>query len=434
MDVTLILLTTLTSAVVTGAIVWFIAARRLKAEQTDLAAQRERAVRAEAALEAAQTAHADKLATLQDAQQQLRDTFASLSSAALKDNNEQFLQLAQERLGSHQQTAKNDLSALVNPLREALDRQEKQTLDIERIREQSYGSLTTLLDGLRQDQLNLRSQTDILSQSLRNPRVRGRWGEIQLRRLIELAGMLNHCDFEEQQSATDADQKRQRPDLIVQLPNGRQIIVDAKVPLDRFIDAMEAAEEQRADLFRNHAKAVRGHIDEMVRRAYHKQFDRAHEFTVIFIPGEVFYQTALEYDHELLEYGLGKNIIIASPNTLIAVLKSAALGWREVALSKEARTIQEEGRKLYESLSTLAEHLNKIGKGLSDAAKSYNSAIGSIEERMLPRARKLHELKLGAEEPTDLRTIESDLRVFSKPELVAASERSAAPIAPEMPA
>ncbi|HMQ30203.1 MAG TPA: DNA recombination protein RmuC [Chloroflexaceae bacterium] len=412
-----ILLAAVAGAALAALLTWLLAAPRIQAAQAATTAERERAIRVEATLEAERGAHASRLAALQDAEQRLRDAFAGLSGEALEKSSAQFLQLAQERLDRQQQAAAHDLTRLVEPLRETLARQEQQVRALEEARQSAYGGLNTLLAELRQDQQALRTQTDSLIQSLRNPRVRGRWGEVQLRKLVELAGMLDHCDFAEQQ-VTDGDARRQRPDLVVRLPNDRQIVIDAKVPLDRFLDALEAGEEQRPALFKEHAGAIRRHIDEMGRRAYHAQIAGAHTFTVIFIPGEVFFQAALEHDHELLEYAFGKAVILASPTTLIAVLKSTALGWREEALSREARLIQEEGRKVYESLGVLAEHLGKVGKGLSDAAKGYNSAIGSIEERLLPRARRLHELHMGEAPPVGLRPAEAELRAFSRPELL----------------
>ncbi|MBX0331541.1 DNA recombination protein RmuC [Oscillochloris sp. ZM17-4] len=411
MDITLIILSSAASAALAALITWLIAGRRAQAE-------RERAIRAETALEAANRAHAEKIGALQDAEQRMRDAFASLSGEALKASNEQFLQLAEERMQRQQQAAKSDLTSLVEPLRETLTRQEQQVKALEEARQAAYGGLDEVLRGLRQDQQSLRTQTDALTQSLRNPKVRGRWGEIQLRRLIELAGMLNHCDFEEQQSTTDADQKRQRPDLLVQLPNQRQIIVDAKVPLDRFLDALEAPEDQRSELFRQHARSIRGHVDEMAKRAYHKQFSAAHEFTVIFIPGEVFYQVALEHDHELLEYALTKNIILASPNTLIAVLKSAAMGWKETQLAADAQKIQQIGAEVYDRLNIVAGHLGKLGKNLTQSVSAYNDTVGSIESRLLASARKMHTMGVGNADLPEIASLGDTVRAISQPELL----------------
>ena len=413
-----ILLTTVSSAAITALTVWVVASRRVAAVSGLLTEQRERAIRAEAALEAAQTAHTEKIAALQDAEQRLRDSFANLSNEALRASSEQFLQLAEERMQRQQQTAKSDLSGLVEPLRETLSRQEQQVRALEQARQESYGGLDMLLKELRQDQQNLRAQTDALTQSLRNPRVRGRWGEIQLRRLIELAGMLDHCDFQEQFSVTDADQKRQRPDLLVRLPNQRQIIVDAKVPLERFLDALEAVEERRSELLREHAKSVRSHVDEMARRAYHKQLTNAHDFTVIFIPGEVFFQTALEHDHELLEYAFSKGVIIASPNTLMAVLKASAMGWREIQLAADARKIQQIGTEVYVRLIKVVEQLTKLGKNLNQSVDAYNSVVGSIESRVLVSARKMQAMGVSDEEIPSLDQLPSTVRVFSQPELL----------------
>jgi DNA recombination protein RmuC len=367
---------------------------------------------------------------MQDAEQRLRDVFASLSSSALQASTDQFLKLAQERMDRQQQAVTGDLNRLVEPLRASLERQEQQVRELERSRQAAYGSLTTLLTDLRQDQQALRTQTDNLIQSLRNPRVRGRWGEFQLRKLVELAGMVDYCDFTEQQSITADNERRQRPDMVVRLPNDRQIIVDAKVPLDRFLTALEATEDQRGALFRDHAQTIRKHVDETTKRAYYKQMPGAHEFTVIFIPGELFYHTALEHDHELLDYAFARNVIIAGPGTLIAVLKSAALGWREASLSREARKIQEEGRKVYESRGKVTEHLSRIGSGLGTAVKGYNDAVGSIEERLLPRARRPHELQMSEKPPAEIVSVSAELRTFRCQELTALTDDNTLPADP----
>lgn len=406
MDTTLIILSSIVGAALAAPITWLIAARRVQTE-------RERAIRAESALEAAHHAHTQQVAMLHDAEQRVRDTFANLSNEALKASSTQFLQLAEEHLQRHQQTAKSDLSSLVEPLRNTLTRQEQHVKALEEARQIAYGSLDELLRGLRQDQQSLRTQTDTLARSLRNPQVRGRWGEIQLRRLIELAGMLNHCDFTEQATVSDPDRKHQRPDLYVSLPNKRGIIVDAKVPLERFLDAMEAPEPEREQYFREHARSIRNHVDEMAKRAYHKQFNDAHEFTVIFIPGEVFYQTALEYDHELLEYALRKDIILASPNTLIAVLKSAAMGWKETQLAADAHKIQETGREIYARMETVVEHMRKLGRNLTQSIEAYNTTVGSIEGRLLVSARKMHAQGIGSNELPELPPLHTAVRAIT---------------------
>lgn len=417
-DATSLIIAAVGSTALAVIVTWLIAGRRLNAERAALNEQREQRARAEITLQTVQAAHAEQMAALQNADQRMREAFTSLSNDALRASSEQFLQLAEERMQRQQQATKSDLNGLVEPLRETLSRQAEQVRVLEANRQNAYGSLDTLLKELRQDQLNLRTQTETLAQSLRNPRVRGQWGEIQLRRLIELTGMLEHCDFTEQQRVT-GDEKRLRPDLIVHLPGRRQVVVDAKVPLERFLDALEAAEPERSERLREYARSVRGHVDEMARRAYHEHVPNAHEFTVIFLPGEVFYQTALEFDHQLLEHSFAKGVIIASPSTLIALLKSAAMGWREAQLADEAHKIQQLGAELYDRLNTVAGHISKLGKSLEQSVKTYNQLVGSTESRLLASARRMHDMGIGTNDLPELVSLSETARVFSRAELQA---------------
>jgi DNA recombination protein RmuC len=420
MDLTLaIMLTAISSAIVAAASVWLIVNRRLTVERTALAEQRERAVKAESTLEAERAAHIANVAALHNAEQRLRDAFASLSSEALKSSADQFLQLAQERMERQQQSAKSDLSALVEPLRTSLERQEQQVRALEEQRQHAYGTIEEQLRRMTEDQQRLQGETANLVKALRQPNVRGRWGEIQLRRVVELAGLSAQCDFYEQQTVGDDESGRQRPDMQVRLPNQRQIVVDAKVPLEAYLAAIEAPDEaQRAERLAAHARQIRQHVDAMSRREYQRKIDGAHDFVVLFIPGEVFYSAALEHDRELLEYAFGKNVILATPTTLIALLKAVALGWREARLSEEARTVKEEGEKLYRALGKVVEYIGDIGKGLEKSVASYNKTIGSIEARLLPSARRMCELQVSSELITEPKTLEEALRGFSKAELV----------------
>jgi DNA recombination protein RmuC len=420
MDVTLsIMLATISSAIVAAASVWLIANRRLTVKRTALAEQRERAVKAESTLEAERAAHIANVAALHNAEQHLRDAFASLSSEALKSSADQFLQLAQERMERQQQSAKSDLSALVEPLRTTLERQEQQVRALEEQRQHAYGTIEEQLRRMTEDQQRLQGETANLVKALRQPNVRGRWGEIQLRRVVELAGLSAQCDFYEQQTVGDDESGRQRPDMQVRLPNQRQIVVDAKVPLEAYLAAIEAPDEaQRAERLAAHARQVRQHVDAMSRREYQRKIDGAYDCVVLFIPGEVFYSAALEHDRELLEYAFGKSVILATPTTLIALLKAVALGWREARLSEEARTVKEEGEKLYRALGKVVEYIGDIGKGLEKSVASYNKTVGSIEARLLPSARRMCELEVSSELITEPKTLEEALRGFSKAELV----------------
>lgn len=412
MDITPIILSSFASAALAALLTWLIAGRRTQAA-------REQAIRAEAALEAANRAHAEKIAALQDAEQRLRDSFASLSSEALQASSAQFLQLAEERLQRQQQAARSDLTSLVEPLRETLTRQELQVKALEEARQTAYGGLDALLKEMRLGQSALQSETSRLVNALGRPQVRGRWGELQLERLVELAGMQNHCDFGEQVTISTAE-GQQRLDMLVRLPNQRCIVIDAKVPMGAFDDALQADDSQRPERLKIYARQVRDHIDAMAKRAYHRSVEGAYEFTVIFIPGELFYHAALEYDHGLIDYALGKSIILASPNTLIALLKSAALGWKEAQLASEARKIQQIGSELYERLGTVIGHLSRLGRNLTQSVGAYNDAVGSIESRLLSSARKMHAMGVGKTELPELDGLGETVRAFSQPELLGA--------------
>jgi DNA recombination protein RmuC len=382
---------------------------------------RERSAAIEARTVAEAQAHADKIAVLESAEQRLRDSFAQLSGEALKQNQDLFLQLAEERLQRQQAAASHGLAELVQPLRDTLQRQEQQVKALEEARQAAYGGLDAILADLRRDQQSLRTETARLTEGLRNPTIRGRWGEIQLRRLVEFAGMLERCDFDEQVSTNDGD-KTQRPDMIVHLPNQRKIIVDAKVPLAAFLTAFALPEADRAKTLVEHAKAVRGHIDMMSKRNYPQLYDGAYEFTVIFLPGEVFFQAALEHDGDLLEYALQKNVLITSPSTLIAVLKSAALGWREATLADSARQVQKTARDIYDRMAVVGKHLNSLSGHLRQSVDDYNDLVGSIEGRLMPSLREMQKLGVSDKELPELgRVIEKQPRALSNPLLLSSS-------------
>lgn len=400
-------------------IVWFVLSRKMELLRQSLTQTREQAVRAEATLEAERQSHEAKIQLLEANEQRLQDTFARLSNEALQKNNDQFLQLAQERIERQQEHVKSDLSALVEPLRSSLDRQAEQVQQIEQSRQQAYGSIEEQLRRMTEDQQRLQGETANLVKALRQPQARGRWGEIQLRRVVELAGMSEQCDFSEQTSMRSDEGALQRPDMLVRLPNQRQIVIDAKVPLEAYLAAIEAHDDGTRKLqLERHAGHIRGHVDTMGKRAYQAQIDGAHDFVVLFIPGEVFLNAALEHDAELLEYAFRKDVILATPTTLIALLKSVALGWREARLSQEAHNIKLEGEKLYKALNTMAGYIATLGKNLDTSVSSYNKLIGNLESRVLPSAKKMHELQVSDEALSEIELIETTTRQFTKPELI----------------
>lgn len=376
----------------------------------------QRALAAEAAIAAERAAHAEQLATIAHHENHLRDAFKSLSAETLQQSNELFLQLAEERLKQQQQTATVGLEQLITPLRIALDQQKQGVDTLEKHRQEAYGGVDALLRELKDGQQQLRNETANLVTALRKPQVRGRWGELQLRRVVELAGMHDQCDFEEQVTITHED-GRQRPDLLVRLPNKRVIVVDSKVPLEAFLDALNADEATRPEKLKAHARQIRQHVDAMAKRQYHRSIEGAHDFTVLFVPGEVFYQTALEHDHELLEYALQHSIILASPGTLIALLRSAALSWRETRLAEHAEQIKEAGEEIYKRIGKVAEHITKLGKALGRSVEAYNDTVGSIERNLLTSAQELHRLHVSSQPIEAPDALQVSLRSFVKPEL-----------------
>jgi DNA recombination protein RmuC len=307
----------------------------------------------------------------------LTTTFTALSADALQRNNDSFLQLARTQL---------------EPIAETLKDFEEKTQALDRERQRAYGTLTEQVKALAEGQERLRTETGSLRTALRAPHVRGRWGEIQLRRVVELAGMLAHCDFEEQTTATDADGRMLRPDLVVKLPGGKHVVVDAKVPLAAYLDSLEAQDEEtRRAHVQTHARQVRDHITKLGAKRYWQQFQPAPEFVVMFLPDETFFRVACEADAGLLELGPESGVIPSSPTTLIGLLKVFAYAWQQETIAEDSRKIAALGRELYERLGLFASHFAKVGRALDTAVGAYNQATGSLERRLLVTARKFEE-------------------------------------------
>ena len=394
-----------------------------------LADLRERGATLEAQLAAERQAGAEKVAILEAAEQKLREAFKALSADALRDNNQAFLDLARTQLGEFQAGALVDLeqrqtaiTELVEPIRESLTQVDSKLQELERTRAEAQGALSNQLQGLAETQKQLHVETSNLVKALRAPSVRGRWGEMQLRRVVELAGMADYCDFTEQPSE-QVDDGRVRPDLVVHLPMGKHVIVDAKVPLEAYLRALEAADEptQRA-LLKEHASQVRAHMTKLANKSYWEHVEHSPDHVVMFIPGEVFFFAALQHDPELIEYGVSKNVFVAGPSTLISLLRSVAYGWRQERIAENAQAISQNGRELYDRVATLAEHLRRLGNNLDKSVESYNQAVGSIETRVLVSARRFRELGAASgEEIEALQGVERSVRELSAPELRASS-------------
>jgi DNA recombination protein RmuC len=385
-------------------------------------------VRLQTDLERDRLANAERLQAHDRVEARLRETFQALSAEALHTNNRAFLDLAESRLREARIEAAADLDArkhgveqLLAPLARTLEQVDREIKESERHRVETTATLIQRIASLDTTGQELRSQTGRLVDALKRPGVRGRWGELQLKRVIELAGMVEHCDFEEQTTITSGDtDRRMRPDVIVRLPGGKHVVIDAKAPLDAYLKALDAPDETaRQALLADHAKQVRTHVSQLAAKGYAAYVHPSPDFVVMFLPGEMFFSAALEQDSSLIEFGVEQRVIPASPTTLIALLRAVAYGWQQQAMEENARKISELGRNLYESVRVLGGHFDALGTRLKSSLEAYNQAVGSLEGNVLIKARRFKDLHAanGGEEIKPLEPIDRVPRMLQAPEL-----------------
>ena len=395
---------------------WLVSRRRIR-EMAQSAEILQTRIKAQDALQ-----H-ERDAAFEQASSRMTLAFSDLANKSLKANSENFLRMAEQNLGTQHEKAKRELSErelavenLVKPIRETLERSGKQIAELEKSRSEAYGSIKAQLIAMQESQQSLRQETHNLVKALRRPEVRGRWGEITLRRLVELAGMVDHCDFQEQVHTT-ADGKIIRPDMIVNMPGERTLVVDVKTPLDAYLEAIEATDdEKRKTSLKRHARNVGEHIRKLAGKSYWEQFSKSPEFVILFIPGDQFLSAALNEDPNLIETALAQQIILATPTSFVALLKTVAYGWRQMALAENAEEIRRLAEDLYGRLTAFVGHLNKLGRQLHSSVESYNRAVGSLERKVLPGARKFVELGIRPKKSLEqLEPLESLPRTIVEP-------------------
>ncbi|MGH3785888.1 MAG: DNA recombination protein RmuC [Pseudonocardiaceae bacterium] len=398
-----------------------------------------------AALDAERTATAERERLLTRREAELKDSFQALSAEALSRNNEAFVQLAEARLAkvtaaisarsegdaSQRQQA---IEALVGPIAQTLHRLDGQLRTVEKEREAAYAGLREQVGAMHRSSEQLQSETRQLVTALRAPQVRGRWGELQLERVVELAGMVEHCDFSRQVTATDAggdDDALVRPDLVVHLAGGKHIVLDAKVPFGAYLEAVDATDpDRRADRLAAHARQLRAHVDALAHKSYWQRFDASPEFVVLFVPGDPFLEAALQSDPALLEHAFGRNVVISTPTTLIALLRTVAYTWRQEALARNAARVHELGRELHSRLATMGGHVAKLGKAIGGAVDAYNRTVTSLESRVLVTARRFGELGVVTDQLDAPDQVERSPRTVQAVELVASTTESLAALDP----
>ena len=375
-----------------GLIVWLVLRSRQRRQRETVAVLGDR-IKDQEALQV------ERDAAFEAATSRLATAFSDLANQSLKSNSENFLRLAEQNLGTQHEKAKRELGDreqavenLVKPIKDALQQSQAQIAALEKSRSEAYGGIKAQLETMQVNQQSLTQETQNLVNALRRPEVRGRWGEITLRRLVELAGMVEHCDFQEQVHTT-SDEKIIRPDMIVRMPDHRELVVDVKTPLDAYLEAVEAKDDVQRKLgLERHSRNVRDHIRKLASKSYWEQFSKSPEFVILFIPGDQFLSAALNEDPDLIEYALSQQIILATPTSFVALLKAVAYGWRQLALADNAEEIRRLAEDLYGRLNAFVGHMNKVGKQLASSVENYNRAVGSLERKVLPGARKFVEL------------------------------------------
>ena len=416
----------LVAGILLGALIaWLLARRRRHRLETEIEALENR-------LKNQETLRSERESAFEAANARLAQSFADLANRSLASNSENFLRLAEQNLSAQQERAKRELGErekavenLVKPLREALAASQKQIGELEKSRSEAYGGIKSQLETMQLSQRTLTQETQNLVKALRRPEVRGRWGEITLRRLVELAGMVEHCDFQEQVHSA-GDDRVVRPDLIVRMPDHRELVVDVKTPLDAYLEAVEATDDVQRKLgLERHARGLREHIRTLASKAYWEQFVDSPEFVILFIPGDQFLSAALNEEPDLIEYALSHQIILATPTSFVALLKAVAYGWRQLALADNAAEIRSLAEDLYGRLTVFVSHLNRLGRQLASSVENYNRAVGSLERSVLPGARKFTELgvhgkkdidKLESLEPVPRTMVESNTEEDEAPD------------------